>query len=287
MHKNDFLKSTYVRAFIDWIAKRLDMPNSFMHCYQMKKPNKSWECTSVYSAFENYCWPFTYTDPLSGTKIKGSSFSDSLESLSKLSEGLRKSITDSDNEACKNYCLAILEWGGVRANNDKRIDRLEESVCSYLETAIKRFGNDLSSEDYYDNGIIMNSGFTKIYSLCIDDFIIYDGRVGAALGLLVREFCKENGLDKVPFELSFAWGKGKEATYTNSKENKRNPGNEKYSFPELMNNPKRHTENNIRANWLLSEIVNNTDSSFSKLDKPVRMRALESALFMIGYDVKG
>ena len=37
----------------------------------------------------------------------------------------------------------------------------------------------------------MNSGFTKIYSLYIDDFIIYDSRVGAALGFLVRCYCEE------------------------------------------------------------------------------------------------
>lgn len=29
----------------------------------------------------------------------------------------------------------------------------------------------------------MNSGFAKLYSLIIDDFVIYDSMVGAALGL--------------------------------------------------------------------------------------------------------
>jgi hypothetical protein len=92
-------------------------------------------------------------------------------------------------------------------------------------------------------------------------------------------------LNEVPIELSFAWGKGKESIYRSSSENKRNPGNGKYSFPELMNNPKRHTENNIRANWLLGEILYNTESRFKEIDKTVQMRALEAALFMIGYEV--
>lgn len=75
---------------------------------------------------------------------------------------------------------------------------------------------------------------------------------------------------KLKQKTSFAWGKGKESTYKSSKENKRNPGNEKYRFPELMNNPKCHTENNIRANWLLGEIVNNTESRFKNLIKEVK-----------------
>jgi hypothetical protein len=41
----------------------------------------------------------------------------------------------------------------------------------------------------------------------------------------------------------------------------------------LGNNPKRRTENNIRANWLLREIADQTESEFKKLDKDLRMRA--------------
>jgi hypothetical protein len=144
----------------------------------------------------------------------------------------------------------------------------------------------VSSNEYYNDEMIMNSGFTKIYSLCIDDFIIY-GRVGAALGFLVRKFCEDCTLEKVPNELAFAWGKGKESTYKSSSMNKRNPSKENYVFPELMNNPKRHTENNIRANWLLREIADITDSKFNKLEKALQMRAIEASLFMIGYEVSG
>jgi hypothetical protein len=133
---------------------------------------------------------------------------------------------------------------------------------------------------------MMNSGFTKIYALFIDDFIIYDGRVGAALGLMVREFCEESRLRGVPKELEFAWGRGKTTTYEPSSLNRRNPSNARYVFPELSNNPRRHLENNIRANWLLRDILNRTKSKFGKLDQDLQMLALESALFMIGDDVR-
>ena len=56
MYKNDYLESLLVNGFIDWISNKLDEPNSFVHTYHMKKPFKSWECTSIYSAYENYIW---------------------------------------------------------------------------------------------------------------------------------------------------------------------------------------------------------------------------------------
>jgi hypothetical protein len=251
----------------------------------MKKPVFEWECHSIYSAFENYVWAFKHSDPVKNISIKGKTFNDSFESLQLLSSGLRKSIENGDNEACKKYCYSILEWGGVLSKNDQRITRLGNDICRYLNSTRDIFTSDLALTDYYNEDIIMNSGFTKIYSLYIDDFVIYDGRVGAALGLLVRMFCEDSKLKAVPAELAFAWGKGKESIYQNSCENRRNPSKESYRFPELLNNSKRHIENNIRANWLLREIIDETESKFSNLDKSIQMRALEAALFMIGYDV--
>ena len=40
----------------------------------------------------------------------------------------------------------------------------------------------------------MNAGFEKIYSVLLDGCVIYDGRVGAALGLLARQFCEASEL---------------------------------------------------------------------------------------------
>ena len=287
MNKDDFLKTGSVKDFINWFETKMDKSNSLTHIYNMKKPVMRWECNSIYSAFENYCWTFKYSGPSNGKIVSGNTFGDSARSLSRLSYGLRKSIQDSDHEACKNQCFSILQWGGVLPKNDKRIISMGDSICNYLKNVKDRLTCDMSSNEYYYDGVVMNSGFTKIYSLCIDDFIIYDGRVGAALGFLVRKFCEDCALEKVPNELAFAWGKGKESTYKSSLINKRNPSKGNYVFPELMNNPKRHTENNIRANWLLREIVDTTDSKFNKLEKTIQLRALEASLFMIGYKVTG
>ena len=54
----------------------------------------------------------------------------------------------------------------------------------------------------------------KIYSLLCDDCVIYDGRVGAALGLLTRQFCEATGHTEVPSALELAFGTPKEARNT-------------------------------------------------------------------------
>jgi hypothetical protein len=133
MNKNDFLKSTSVRDFIHWIETKMDNSNSFNHVYNMKKPIRRWECNSIYSAFENYCWAFRYSDPFNGKIINGNTFDNSALSLSTLSQGLRKSIQDSDHETCKNHCFSILQWGGVLLKNDRRIIGLGNDICNYLK----------------------------------------------------------------------------------------------------------------------------------------------------------
>jgi hypothetical protein len=281
----DFLNSNEVKEFIIWIQQILDMPGSFYHHYFMKKPAASWSCDSIYSALENYYWKFSTTDPESLKKETGSSFIESTRMLYKLSQQLKKSIEADDYNLCIKCCLSILEWGGVRSRNDKKVEALGAGICKYLVKVRSLLSNDNISIEHIDDFIIMNSGFAKIYSLLIDDFIIYDGRVGAAMGLLVRDYCEYKELDRVPCELEFAWGRGKESTYTTSKYNKRNPSSDKYKFPELMNNSKRHLENNLRANWLIKEIIDRTESKFNRLEKCIQLRALESALFMIGYNV--
>lgn len=287
MKKSEFLTSNSVQNFMHWLEEKMDQVDSFYHGYNMKKPIMHWECNSIYSAYENYCWSFRYNDPINGKIVNGKTFDESALALTLLSQGLRKSLKDSEPEACRKHCHSILQWGGVLANNDKRVNGLGMEICHYFKEIQNIMADDRSSEAYYQCEMIMNSGFTKIYSLYIDDFIIYDGRVGAALGLLVRKFCEEYMLAKVPDELVFAWGKGKESSYQRSAVNRRNPGSDKYTFLELSNNPKRHTENNIRANWLLREIADQTDSKFNQLDKELKMRAIEAALFMIGYQVNG
>lgn len=141
--------------------------------------------------------------------------------LESYAKRLKASIRNNDNEACQDACLDILKWGGVIRENQERI-KAQTNLVNYLMKAEGVLTRD--SLDIKDEIIIMNSGFTKIYSLYINDFIIYDSRVGAALCYLVKLYCIEQKQGGVPSSLKFAYGDARNrrligiltATFTNS-----------------------------------------------------------------------
>jgi len=284
VNKQDYINSQSVTSFIEWLIPILDTPNSFHHNYFLKKQKRDWECDSIFGAYENYAWQFNYTDECN-TIIKGLNFKECEEVLHSLSTKLKNSVAQRNNDICKEVSRQILEWGGVTNRNFDKIESMRPDWCNYLSETKEQLERDLDSIEYYKSEIIMNSGFTKIYSLLVDDFLIYDGRLGAALGLLVRGFCEQKKLDTIPEELHFNWGAGRESVINSKEKSRRNPSSDKYVFKSL-HSPKTHLENNIRANWIVQEILYNTKSAFSSLEASKQMRAFESALFMIGYHVK-
>ena len=266
MQKNDYIKSPAVVDFMAWIEPLLDTQNSFKHGYIQKKPKAEFVCDNLYSAYEKYEWL------LSG--LTGE--------ITDLSKRLIKSLEESDEQACVRTCVDILRWGGVLNGNKTRVEKLAPHLCDELRFVSNRLALDLSSDEFYIRRINMTAGFSKIYSAYIDNFLIYDSRVGASIGLLVREFCTQRNINNIPMELLFCWNSGKSGNVMT-----RNPSNSEYKFPQWGADPAKHMENNIRANWLFSEIASTTKSKFTSIEESFRLRALEQALFMIGYDVSG
>jgi len=285
VRKPEYLSDPTVSSFMVWMQERLDKPGSFVHQYVDARTKTLWSCTSLYSAFESYEWKFDAYLPVSRQRVSGRTFADTHTFFNRLATELTESIGQGNNEKCKECCLSVLAWGGVLSRNAGVIKDLAESgeLCSELQKT-----RELLNLETYDtskhNGILINSGFTKIYSLLSDGFIMYDGRVGAALGLLVRKFCEDQALDAVPELLRFGYKRGREANY--SALNRRNPSTEIYRFPEISNNPGKHLNDNVKASWLLGEIIRRSDSLFSQLDSSQQVMALQAALFMIGYDVQ-
>lgn len=262
MRKGEYLSSYVVQGFVSWIETILDTPQSFVHKYIKKKGKKQYTFDNLYSAYEKYDW----------------SYKIDIEELSTI---LTKSIVESDEDSCANACYEILMWGGVSRGNKERVSRLTPNLCAYLSSVRDRLALDLLSGDYFFTGMQMTSGFSKIYSALAEGYMIYDSRVGAALGLLVRTYCIQANLPSVPRELQFAWANGLGSSV-------RNPSQNGHIFPKLKyHKPEIYFENNIRANWLMSAIAYTTKSKFAGIYEPLRLRALEQALFMIGYDVSG
>lgn len=284
MLREEYLSSNNVKKFIKWIEVYLDEKGSFLHEYTTGRPKLDFKCDSIYSAYENYGWNFSYINE-NATKISGFTYIESEKALHVMGNRIREGLDENSTVKCRNACIQVLQWGGVTNKNQDVIIKMGDELTSYLKMVSDRFKADLNLEEYYIPGIHMNSGFTKIYSLILDDYVIYDSRVGAALCLLVRKFCEKMELEKVPDELKFAWAMARTTKYSPKITNMRYPGSSKYDFPALSNKPEMHTYYNIKANWLLKSIIDNTESKFNDLDKNKQLRALESALFMIGYSV--
>ncbi len=125
----------------------------------------------------------------------------------------------------------------------------------------------------------MNSGFSKLYSLLVDGFPIYDSRVACALASLVRLFCEETGRECEEVPPSLAFGIPSSQAKVN-----RNPSCGCLVFPRIRwskRGLRRYAESNVMAAWLLAAL--SAQPPFSDEREP--QRALQSAMFMIGYAV--
>jgi len=268
-----------------WIKKQDPMPS----CYRKIEPSESaiklgyqWSIDKIKGAFDGYFWP-----------VKGGCETDMFKCnklvLDGLSQEIKKHLETEDEYRLFATCVKILDWGGVyKGSVSWLLDALEkEALVDKIKMAVKYLDGDALAgmEQFGSHGDLrMDSGLTKVYSLASNSSIIYDGRVGAALCLLIRKYLEMGEVRKVPDSLKFKWG-GSQAKKKNGKD-KRDPSTVGYKFNKLTNDSYERAVLNLRANWLLGAVL--TDDNLwgceTKIDK---LRALEAALFMIGSSVNG
>lgn len=296
MNISEYLALPEVTSFVNWLRRLVSCSDAieFHHSYLIEAKGSSnvklpWHCHSIFNAFESYEWKFSFTNFFTEQKVVGQTYNQSAHSLESMRVLLRDAVLNGDNESCYQVCCMILKWGGVLGSdvkgNQKSLLVLKPNLAAYLaavEEYFNHFPELTSSYKVQVNGrtekIRMNAGYTKIYALLCNDFIIYDGRVGGALGLLVRlhlESLNGKKYEKVPDSLAFYYGKAK-----NPKVN-RNPSKQHFVFKALSGQASVHIRNNIKANWILSALNLTEQTDFSKQQDP--LRAFEAALFMIGY----
>ena len=283
------MKSTYatlphVSEFVEWLAQELDSTTLFKHAYIDRRSGKRWECDSLFSAYQGYTWNHPGNARL---KINpGVSATSNAQALDALRQDLL--AAGESDELMLQATLDVMAWGGVTAHNAQWLKGNAIGLGSMLqEVRMAFFENNLESAILNSRTLRFNSGMTKVYSLMCPDFVIYDSRVAAALGMLVVKYCKTQGLSKVPEGLNFPWSAAKEGANTlNPKQ--RNPSTDRLKFKRLRAGS-HHALWNMRCNWVLSQVVAHPlagDSHFQMVAAPGDpLRAIEQALFMIGYDL--
>ena len=251
-------------AFGGWLRARLCRSGSFEHSWTSPRGGP-WSCTSIYDAYLGYRWP---------DNARAEPFDAVSARFDTLATELRDAVARQDPAAFRAPALAVLSWGRV-AGSVRALDAFWDT----LPDSLRRL--DPAVADLEDlNHISMNSSWTKLYHLLLDGFPIYDGRVGAALAYLVRRYLEEHGSRRVPTTLRFGWT---DARRRSDGGPHRDPGSPAIRFPRLPANPLLHARCNVMAAWLLGQLVD--APCLAPLPPARRIRALEAALFMIGYDL--
>jgi len=247
--------------------------------WSSKNPDKIWSCNTLEGAYRNYSW---------GSDIESTNY---LVAANKLKIAIK--LNDSIETA--KQCYEIFHWGGVsRKKNDISrlwIQRHEEQKDLPLKIMLgvkKLLPISSSSLDGFDgSNLLMNSSMTKIYAAADPDesIVIYDGRVGAALGLIVRIFLERNHILTVPDDLDFMWGSS--ASVLAQKRKTRDPSKAPYFFKKLPN-----TSTNPKSDFIRAALSRKTNIYLKRVSDKLRTAGiivsphdLEKSLFMLGYDV--
>lgn len=198
-------------------------------------------------------------------------------------------------ELAERACEQVMEWGFGRGRRPYKANmrwamRQNGSLVSVLRTGRASLAGENPNIEVFATGADensyspkMNAGWTKYYALALPNFVIYDGRVGAALGFLVRRYLESldaNESTSVPERLAFLWGDGDGASKL------RDPSRGAYKFGKLYGGrygSKPWARVNVWANWILCEARDKADATWCS--GPDGLRKLEAALFMLGYDL--
>lgn len=284
MNNQTYLALPGVSEFISWLASDLDSQAHFNHQYVNRKTNEKWSCSSLYNAFGNYHWNHPGNSRL-GFNPGVCSSSNGI-ALSALRQDLVNAC-GSDSRTL-DATADVMRWGGVTAHNVDWLKKNEVGLGRMLQDVRAAIvAGDSQAPVLRSKNLRFNSGMTKVYSLLCKDFIIYDSRVAAGLGWMVVEYCLAYGLSKVPEGLCFPWAAAKEGENTLAPK-RRDPGTGGLKF-KVLRSGHHHAMWNMRASWVLSAVLAHPSaagSPFHLVPTPNDpLRALEAALFMIGYDL--
>lgn len=276
MNKQQYLAAPEITEFVSYFKQLLSgQQGSFIQNYVPEKnKSKPFNILNFKEAFENYFW-------------EGKDYNHSQNTLNELAKKLKDAIDTNNQTEALIHSLRVLDWGGVVVRHPVRwlVNAHEDKLlCRKLIQCRALLDSD-SDEGFelFDGNIELrsDSATTKLFSLISKRSVIYDDRVGAAMAAIARSFLSKSNAPKVPETLNFMRGSGK-----------RNPSDKIYKFRNKKSG-ELHAISNLKTNWILEELAQsdgfivafNNSINIDSLSVSERMRMLEAALFMIGYDI--
>jgi len=299
----NFSHNPQTQKFVSWLSARIDgtAEVNFVHTAT------GHSFSTLQDAHDAYEWPpkrKTISTPDGDLELRaGATLAENQQILDRLSQRLRECLDDPvSNEALlARWIQAILIWGGVYTRHkngggnagwlDTRL--AAQDLTDNLRTALAALQNGTIHFHDGPSSLRSNAGLTKVYSLVLDNFVIYDSRVAAALAWLVTSWARETG-SRIPDHLKFACMRANEGSTKNKA-----PGSTKVRSPDprifpyfapsqQLRDHRRHAVWNQRANHVLAcalkEAHARQDGAVASDFRTVR--DVEAALFVMGADLR-
>ncbi len=225
---------------------------------------------------------------VSGYRYKKLNFDETQQIIMPISENLKKSIKENDDNLLLRSCLEVFVWGSVvnRASvgwilDKAKKDELSDGVDKAVNALTSNTDNSLNI--FEDNAIRSDSALTKVYAFIDARSVILDGRVCAALALLVKSMLEYCDQISVPVELDFMADK----SHSKKSKGKRDPSNKQYFFSKKVTG-QQHAKANLRVNWILNNLAESDSMKklFNTTSTSEIVRKIETGLFMMGDDIR-
>lgn len=267
-HPGTHLHSYQITTHAAWDLWKAGVPGGTSYQRAPRSNRRArWWCDSLRQASRHYSW----------ADIPGKSFPD-------LSRDLQAAMAANNAAVTADVCAEIFKWGGVdrRGENDRWLRSKGKNIIADIKDAVTLLSpGSTSSLAYFDGSRLrMNSAMTQVYAAAdpAQQVIIYDGRVGAALCLLLRHHLKRIRAPEVPVDLELLWGAARVPLRTPPTANKRDPSDPTFTFGEL--NGYGVTDERRAHVCRVASAILHTAIHQSPL------RDIENGLFMIGYAVR-
>lgn len=265
MKRNAYLSDCHVAGFVEWAGHLVRGEWGLEHSYAHKGDRRKFQCATLYEAFDKYFWQNSATGP---------SFDDTVEVFENYRqrfEAIGTIETFADQREFLVIAREIVAWGEINlpALDDKWGHMEPKELQSHIAEAKRKLDPISSDTDQLRGFKYMRSGFSKIYSALIPGLPIYDNRVACALACLVRLYRQHRKLPSTPSLVDLGIPSGR--------------GNEGGRCKEpVLQYPPTYARSNLQFAWLMQALVKDP-GDFAAVPETLRVDALQSALFMLGY----
>jgi hypothetical protein len=230
---------------------------------------------------KEYEWSYSIRDNvdwINNSLLKGNSLTNAQKVLTIAGAILKYSIDNADEQLCFESVRLIMDWGGVYYPRGQRKGN-KDKVTEYYKnnTLLERISMEyqLFLNERTDNIILMNAGWTKVWSVLFPDrFIMFDSRVSFAIAQLFANFCNyekaETGYYQLPLEIGFK----------QIKQGRRSVD----GFQNVNSKPKDWANSMIISSKILRECLSYAQIEETNISRynSNDLRSIEARLFMMG-----